>query len=363
MKEFLTMNKNCIAARAEKNGKAKKSAARFFALALAAAFLTAALSSCAKRVAPDANGVYSDFDSALKAAQKSGKKILLFFTKLEDGGFNESIVNGVLGAADYKELLGGEFETCRIDYSRERFSKKSENFNEAQNDRDMKTAVIYGAENPPSVLLLTKEGYVISNITYIPAKSPKEFLEIIEVDRENIAVLESLLSEIEKARGLDRVAKIDELYENTATNYRYQLRGLSEQVIKLDKKNKSGLVGKYLLARASTKAMDAYLRREPEKAVEAYLEPLKSKFLSVEEKQRSYFAAAYITGNNSPSVENSKKIIGYLTQARDLNPDSPLAERCKFLLERQERILAGQEETAAKKAAEESEAAAENGAE
>ena len=357
------MKNDCFENCAEKNRKAKKSAARFFALALAAAFLTAALFSCAKKAAPDQNGVYSDFDSALKAAQKSGKKLLLFFTKLEDGGFNETIVNDVLGAADYKETLGGEFETCRIDYSRERFSKKSENFNEAQNDRDMKTAVIYGAENPPAVLVLTKEGYVITNITYLPAKNPKEFLDIIEVDRENITALETLLAEIEKSKGLDRVAKIDELYEKTSKNYRYQLRGLCDQVIKLDKKNKSGLAGKYLLARASTKAMDCYLRREPEKAVDAYLEPLKSSFLSVEEKQRSYFAAAYITGNNSPSVENSEKIIGYLTAAKDLDPNSGLAERCKLLLERQEKILANQKETAAKKAAEEAEGGAENSAE
>lgn len=341
----------------------KKNVLKFFAASLAALLAFCSLCSCSKRVVKDDYGIYSDFDTALKAAQKSGKKLLLFFTKLEDGGFNETIVNDVLHADDYAELLGGEFETCRIDYSRERFSKSSQSFNEARNERDMKVAVIYGAEATPAVLVLTNKGYVITNITYLPAKNAKEFLDIIEVDRENINALESLLAEIDAAKGVDRIKKIDELYEKTSANYRYQLRALSDEVIKLDKKNESGLVGKYLLARASTKAMDCYLRREPEKAVEAYLEPLKSNFLSVEEKQRSYFAAAYITGNNGQSVENSKKIIGYLNAAKDLDPDSPLAERCRLLLERQERILAGQEETAAKKAAEDSETAAEGAAE
>ena len=362
MKEFVSMKKNSIELSAEKSRKTKKSAARFFVSALAAAFLALALCSCSKKAVKDDYGIYNDLDSALKAAQKSGKKLLLFFTKLEDGGLNQTIVDDVLHADDYAELLGGEFESCRIDFSRERFSKKSEGFDEARNDRDMKAAVIYGAENPPSVLVLTKEGYVITNITYIPAKSAKEFCDIIEVDRKTVSDMEALLADLQKSKGLERVQKIDELYEKTSSNYRYQLRGLCDQVIKIDKKNKSGLVGKYLLARASTKAMDCYLRRQPEKAVEAYLEPLKSKFLSVEEKQRSYFAAAYITGNNSPSVENSKKIIGYLTAAKDLDPDSPLAERCKLLLERQEKILASQEETAAKKAAEDSEANGEDGA-
>lgn len=334
-----------------------------FAAALLSLAAAALFCGCSKKIVKDDYGIYSDFDTALAAAQKSGKKLLLFFTKTEDGGFNETIVNDVLHADNYNELVGGEFETCVIDYSRERFSKKSENFDEARNERDMKVAVIYGVESTPSVLILTNKGYVITNITYLPAKNAKEFADIIEIDRAAISDMENFLVELDASKGLDRVKKIDELYEGTKANYRYQLRALSDEVIKLDKKNKSGLVGKYLLARASTKAMECYLRREPDKAVECYLEPLKSKFLSVEEKQRSYFAAAYITGNNSPSVENSEKIIGYLTAARDLDPESQLAERCRLLLERQEKILADQKETAAKKAEEESEASKENGAE
>ena len=338
----------------------KKNAFKFFVFGLAALF---ALASCSKKVAMDDYGIYSDFDTAMGAAKKSGKKILLFFTKVEDGGLNEAIVNDVLHSSGYAETFGGEFETCQIDYSRERFSKKSESFDEARNERDMKVAVIYGAETTPAVLVLTNKGYVIANITYLPAKNVKEFSDIIETDRGTITEMEDFLAELDASKGLDRVRKIDELYEGTKANYRYQLRALSDEVIKLDKKNESGLVGKHLLARASTKAMECYLRREPDKAVECYLEPLKSKFLNVEEKQRSYFAAAYITGNASPSVENSEKIINYLTMARDLDPASQLAERCVFLLERQERILADQKETAAKKAAEEAEPSAESSAE
>lgn len=354
------MKKNCIENRAQKNRKANKAAALLLALAALAA--AAFFCGCSKKSAPDAYGVYSDFDSALSAAQKSGKNILLFFTKMEDGGLNEKIVNDVLHASDYNEVFGNEFETCLLDFSRERFSKKSENFDEEKNDRDMKVAVIYGLETAPAVMILTKQGYVITNITYLPADNPQELSKIIELDRKDIDDMNKLLAEIDAAKGLDRVAKIDELFEQTNANYRYQLRALSDEVIKLDKKNESGLVGKFLLARASTKAMDCYLRRQPDKAVDCYLEPLKSKFLSVEEKQRSYFAAAYITGKNDMSVENSKEIIEYLSAAIELDPNSELAERCRFLLERQEKILANQIETEAKKA-QEAETPAENSAE
>ena len=336
-----------------------KTTFRFFAISVLA---LAILAGCSKRTVRDDFGIYTDFKSALKSAQKKNKKILLFFTKIEDGGLNETIVNNVIHSEDYLPIVGNEFVTCRIDFSRERFSKDSKNFNETQNERDMKTAVIYGAESTPSVLVLTKEGYVLTNITYLPANNLKEFIDILAVDKDNIMAMDALLAEIDAAKGIERVKKIDELYEKTSSNYRYQLRDLSDEVIKLDKKNESGLVGKYLLARASTKAMDAYLRREPDKAVEAYLEPLKSEILTVEEKQRSYFAAAYLIGKGEKSVENSKKIIQFLTAARDLDPSTALAERCKLLLERQEKILEDQEATAAKKAAEESEPSTEGDA-
>ncbi|MBR5965582.1 MAG: hypothetical protein IK015_05660 [Treponema sp.] len=334
----------------------KKNIFKLLAALLALAFLSA----CSKKVAKDDYGIYSDFDSALSAAQKSGKNVLLYFTKLEDGGFNEKIVNDVLHASDYNQVFANEFETCWLDFSRERFSKKSESFNEAQNDRDMNTAVIYGLETAPTLMILTKQGYVITSVSYLPAENPQDLSKIVEFERKNIDDMDKLLAQIDQAKGLDRVAKIDELFEQTKANYRYQLRALSDQVIKLDKKNESGLVGKHLLARASTKAMECYLRRQPDKAVECYLEPLKSKFLSVEEKQRSYFAAAYITGKNDMSVANSKKIIEYLNAAIELDQQSELAERCRFLLERQEKILANQIETEAKKA---EESAAENSAE
>ena len=45
--------------------------------AAALAFGLFAFASCSKKIVKDDYGIYSDFDTALKAAQKSGKKILL----------------------------------------------------------------------------------------------------------------------------------------------------------------------------------------------------------------------------------------------------------------------------------------------
>lgn len=312
-------------------------------------FFAIVFAGCARNSSKDEFGIFHDFEKTISVAEKSDKKILLVFTKLESGGFNETLVNQVLHAQDYQEKIGTEFETCQIDFSKEDFSsqKKSAKKTKAQTERDMNTTVIYGVETPPTVMILSPQGYVISSITYLSCINVQEFSNIIEVEREKIDAMEKMVAAVKNTEGIEKISAIDLLYENTHANYRYQLRKLCDEVVRSDKKNESGLVGKYLLARASTEAMDCYLARKPEKAAECYIKYVRSKFLSVEEKQRCYYAAAYITGNERPSVKISEKILGYLDSLVKLDSETPIAKQAQFLAERQQKILERQKEAEA----------------
>lgn len=312
-------------------------------------FFAIVFAGCTRNSSKDEFGIFHDLEKTISVAEKSDKKILLVFTKLESGGFNETLVNQVLHAQDYQEKIGAEFETCQIDFSKEDFSsqKKSAKKTKAQTERDMNTTVIYGVETPPTVMILSPQGYVISSITYLSCINVQEFSNIIEVEREKIDAMEKMVAAVKNAEGIEKISAIDLLYENTHANYRYQLRKLCDEVVRSDKKNESGLVGKYLLARASTEAMDCYLARKPEKAAECYIKYVRSKFLSVEEKQRCYYAAAYITGNERPSVKISEKILGYLDSLVKLDSETPIAKQAQFLAERQQKILERQKEAEA----------------
>ena len=312
-------------------------------------FFAIIFAGCARNSSKDEFGIFHDLEKTISVAEKSDKKILLVFTKLESGGFNETLVNQVLHAQDYQEKIGAEFETCQIDFLKEDFSsqKKSAKKTKAQTERDMNTTVIYGVETPPTVMILSPQGYVISSITYLSCINVQEFSNIIEVEREKIDAMEKMVAAVKNAEGIEKISAIDLLYENTHANYRYQLRKLCDEVVRSDKKNESGLVGKYLLARASTEAMDCYLARKPEKAAECYIKYVRSKFLSVEEKQRCYYAAAYITGNERPSVKISEKILGYLDSLVKLDSETPIAKQAQFLAERQQKILERQKEAEA----------------
>ena len=312
-------------------------------------FFAIVFAGCVRNSSKDEFGIFHDLEKTISVAEKSDKKILLVFTKLESDGFNETLVNQVLHAQDYQEKIGAEFETCQIDFSKEDFSsqKKSAKKTKAQTERDMNTTVIYGVETPPTVMILSPQGYVISSITYLSCINVQEFSNIIEVEREKIDAMEKMVTAVKNAEGIEKISAIDLLYENTHANYRYQLRKLCDEVVRSDKKNESGLVGKYLLARASTEAMDCYLARKPEKAAECYIKYVRSKFLSVEEKQRCYYAAAYITGNERPSVKISEKILGYLDSLVKLDSETPIAKQAQFLAERQQKILERQKEAEA----------------
>ena len=312
-------------------------------------FFAIVFAGCTRNSSKDEFGIFHDLEKTISVAEKSDKKILLVFTKLESGGFNETLVNQVLHAQDYQEKIGAEFETCQIDFSKEDFSsqKKSAKKTKAQTERDMNTTVIYGVETPPTVMILSPQGYVISSITYLSCINVQEFSNIIEVEREKIDAMEKMVAAVKNTEGIEKISAIDLLYENTHANYRYQLRKLCDEVVRSDKKNESGLVGKYLLARASTEAMDCYLARKPEKAAECYIKYVRSKFLSVEEKQRCYYAAAYITGNERPSVKISEKILGYLDSLVKLDSETPIAKQAQFLAERQQKILERQKEAEA----------------
>lgn len=312
-------------------------------------FFAIVFAGCTRNSSKDEFGIFHDLEKTISVAEKSDKKILLVFTKLESGGFNETLINQVLHAQDYQEKIGAEFETCQIDFSKEDFSsqKKSAKKTKAQTERDMNTTVIYGVETPPTVMILSPQGYVISSITYLSCINVQEFSNIIEVEREKIDAMEKMVAAVKNAEGIEKISAIDLLYENTHANYRYQLRKLCDEVVRSDKKNESGLVGKYLLARASTEAMDCYLARKPEKAAECYIKYVRSKFLSVEEKQRCYYAAAYITGNERPSVKISEKILGYLDSLVKLDSETPIAKQAQFLAERQQKILERQKEAEA----------------
>lgn len=312
-------------------------------------------------------GWYVDLDACMTAAKKSGKKIIMLFSRDDSDHVSAGFKEKIFFTEEFMPEFSKQYELCNIDFSLSRFQavfpkddadketlKKASELKK-QFDKDMRVAAIYGASVTPAVFILSADGFVMSEITYIEAQNTKEFAEMLESYAGEIALLDEEIESLKKAKGMDRVSAINALYDGTKTSYRYLLKDYIQEVIKLDKDNQSGLVGKYILADASSKSMDFYLSRQPEKAPDAYVKAAEHPYLSTEQKQQAYYAAAYITGSQDPSLETSEQIIGYLTAAIDVDPSSNLGKQCKKMLERTKEIYERQKAIDAQRAAEESE--------
>ncbi len=291
-------------------------------------------------------GWYSDLDVCLDAAKKENKNVFLLFTRDNSDQVSLGLKEKVFFTDEFKYLFSDQYKFCCLDFSIERLKmaapaedassgeKKIAAVEAKRLDRDMKKLVIYGAQTTPLLLVLTSEGYVISCVSYIPSKTPEEFADMMHMFDNDIISMTDEIKSLKNLRGVEKVQAIDRIYETTNNTYRYSLKDLILEVPKLDKKNQSGLVGKYILAAASTKSLDYYLDRHPEKAPDAYIAALNSNYLDTNQKQQCYYAAAYIIGSQDPSIEVSEKIMGYLQKAIDLDAESPLGQQCAHMLEK-----------------------------
>lgn len=335
---------------------------KYFVFALALASLC--LFSCNNAANVNEHGWYTDYSVCQKKAKSEGKRIILLFSRDDSDTRSAELKKDIFFTDKFNSLLGKDYVFCNLDFSRSVFEKTKLNpelkgkekiyaKKEASKakmylERNMKIASILGIHNSPSVITLTKYGYAAKEFPYFECTTPEEFAELLNDSNEKLTILEDLTTKVEKAKGVQKALAIDELYSAMDDTYSYLLKDLILKVPSLDKKDESGIVGKYVLATASVEAMDCYFARKPEESDKPYVKVASSKYLNPEQKQQAFYAAAYVTGARENTIENVEKSIGYLKDAVAAAPDSPLAAQCKMQIERGEVVVARLKENAEK---------------
>lgn len=280
---------------------------------LAVIFSLLFLSGCGKKQL-DENGCFTDAEAALKFAQRKNKDLLLFVTMEEDDSATLSILKEM--AAD------SSFVVTRLDFSQKTYEASVSNEELAnQIQKNTRFASMLNVSQTPSVYILSKESYVLSYFVYeADSVSPADFKSLLEEQTASLDNMRALIQGTKKGKALDKVRAIDELYEATVPEYRVFLAELIESVIKLDKNNKSGLLGKYIYAAADVKAAIAINQGKVSEAVKSYVEAAENPQLEAELKQQSYYIAAYLcsmTGSAEKSI-----IVDYLQKAIEAAPES-----------------------------------------
>lgn len=337
---------------------------------IAAFALVFAFAGCSKVEPKNEYGWYEDYDSCISAAKKSGKNIFLLVTRDDSDKVSSNLKTNMFFTKEFTEKYSSEYEYCVIDVSSDLFVKAFPEKNIPKDIRDdeakskewlknamkdkaryekllekrMKIVTIFGINVTPTLFITTKEGYVMNAITYFPSESIEDFDNELSSLKDGMASYVNLAKAVELSDGIAKVRTINDLYEATNHNYRYMITDLMREAVKLDKKDETKLVGKFILAIASSDSMDAYIERKPEKVPDIYEKVAKNPKLDADQKQQAYYAAAYVIGTNTPSPKVTEKLIYLLKKAIEINPETSIGQHCSQLLEQVEDFKIRQEE-------------------
>lgn len=305
---------------------------------------TLIFSGCSKTEVKNEFGWWTDYDECLAAAKKNDKNVILLISRDGSDRVSAGLKESVFHKPEFNSMFGENFELCEIDISPELFVKANPKKDAPKEekrdskkykkilDKRMRVVTTHGVQMTPTLYIATKQGYIIRDILYMPCDSVESFAELVDPYRDEIVEFCELVSTVENAKGTEKVRAIDTLYETANRNYRYQMTDLMRQVEKLDKKNETGLVGKYVLSLATSDAMDAYLARKPESVCAIYEKVAKHPRLSDDQRQQAYYAAAYVVGSNTPTPEETTKLIELLEKAIEIDANSGIGQRCTELL-------------------------------
>lgn len=321
----------------------------FFAFVYALILISSVFVSCGKKSEViDEYGFFIDNNAAFKDAQSKGRPLIVMVTSEGDDALSEYFLE-MARTEDFKNKVTGAFTVLHMDFSEKVFKStviddsaskaqvKAANQKIAQLQDNLQMAKLLNVQNTPAFYILTKDEYFITELrgevngeTYIPS-TVDQFLELILNSQEKIAYVNNLVEKAKNGSKLDRIAAIDELFENTDYNMRVFLADLVETVIKLDKENESGLLSKYLYADAENIALDCFTSSNLTGTVNAYVNVSNNPSLNPEYKQKAYFMAAYfliISGSEDYSF-----IIQYLNYAKDIYPEGELLETIQTMLD------------------------------
>lgn len=277
------------------------------------------------------------------AARKENKKVFLFFSGDDQDQSSARLKEKVFNTTEFMEQMTKDYVLVNLDFSNSLFDAASadplateEEKAEAAElwvklEENMRDAGLYNIQATPSFYLITKEGYVIAEMIFDQEpQNPEDFFSAYGAMEEQIAEYENILASARAGKTEDRLAAINKLFDRTEPQLRYLLTDLSSDYIKLDKKNRTGMVGAHVVAIANAHAVQAYLDQEPLAASEEFAKAAQSKYLEPDQKQQCYYTAGYLLAQSGTT--DYAKVKEYLQEAYNAAPESAYAATIQSMI-------------------------------
>ena len=285
------------------------------------------------------NGFYADMDSGLAAAKKSSQSVLVFITQEGEDELSASFMETVR-SDEVQGQIASRYALVHMDFSQSAFQKtvvRDADSKEVQEEakkaadvmqKNSRFAALINPEFTPAVYMFTSEGYYVSHLVLKGDEKADGFMAALKADEVKLNAIREMIAKTKVGKSLEKVSAIDALFEATQPEYRFFLIDLVNEAINLDKKNKSGLMSKYIITRTEYDAMICFYDNNASGAVNAYVKAAKEKFLSAEEKQQAYYMAALVLVKSS-GPESVPMIVNYLEKSLEAAPKSAVASKVK----------------------------------
>jgi thioredoxin-related protein len=313
---------------------------RLFGVMMAAAIVCTA---CSKKVNVDSSKWIDNFADGKAVAQQENKRIILFFSADDQDQESTALKTKIFNTDEFLKSLTKKYVLVNLDFSNSLFEKAQSKDTATKEEKaaaekvekklkeNMKQATFYNVQSSPAFYVLTKEGYVITPLSVESTlENTEAFNQLLAAKEADMTKYDAMLKATNEGNAQAKVKAINALYEATDPQMRYVLSGLSQKLVDLDKKNKSGFVGKHILACANAAAMDAYLSNDSAKASAAFAEAGENKMLSADESQQAYYTAGYLLGQSGSTDYKAMK--KYFQSAYDAKPDSEHAAQIKQMI-------------------------------
>lgn len=310
----------------------------------------------------------SDFDDAMEIAAKSRRNVFVTFTsesdeissKLDENAFRSEKFLGkyskkfVFVNLDFSKRL--DAENLAADASAEQKAAADKIIEETGAAMDV--AERYAVRSLPTTLVLSGEGYVITALNFFdiredfdPNMNPEStrIEDVVDIyDEEQInktmdeAVAKSdefdaLLKIAEKGSDDAKIDAINEIFDNTDFPYRALLKPLSERVVALDPKNKSGAVPKHVMSIANADAIAA--GQDSEKVCAVFVAAAENPVLDINDRQLMYYQAAMSLMSLGGDSGRTKEL---LKKSLDAAPQSESASLISSVIEHLDSALAAE---------------------
>ena len=303
--------------------------------------LVIGLCSCGPK--PNANGWYQDFEQAKKACGSS-KSVFLLVTSEGDPVESAAGIKAITEAPDFAKALNKSFVCCHFDFSQaaidetvvqdgatEKEQKAAENKKKAIQKR-FETATMYAVENTPTVVIISSEGYWINSVNLpFESDSVDGYIAEIKEYENDVAQMKAYVAATKKGSKVEKVQAIDKLFNTQPEACQIFMKDLVKKVPAMDKKNESGLVGKYIVASANSDAYDCIVKGNVQQAADILAKSAKNPLLAPTETQSLYYFAANILAQSNSSDFDT--IIDLLNKAIEVDAESPYNDELKKIID------------------------------